>query len=546
MMCFRKITFAFLALCWCGLAASRAAEYQWSIPVKGARQNGSRAFLWIPPNCEKVRGVVLAQHNMEEVSILENPLFRKNLAELGFAEIWCAPAFDHLFRFNEGAGEIFQGMMDALAEESGYAELKVAPIVGLGHSAAASWPYYFAAWNPERTLAAISVSGQWPYFRSSMFAPDIWGERNIDYVPALETMGEYESASTFSKEGLKQRQEHPLTPLSMLGAPAEGHFASTDRKAEYLALYLRKAVQYRRPAAEGDGPAKLKPIDPTKEGWLVDKWRLDDLPAAPAAPVDKYTGDPKQAFWHFDEEMALATTKYQAAHRGQKAQLVGYVQNGEIVPQTDSHQQVNLKFQPEADGVTFKLVGTFLDTVPGGSPRPAKWTGLPAGLPIGHAAGGGPVSIDRICGPFVKLGPDTFAFRLQRESSPGAGSYDLWFAATHPGDAQFKPAVQQAQMRVPVPREGQEQRLTFPEIQEQRVGTKSVPLSASSDAGAKVYFYVREGPAEIQGDELVFTQIPPRARFPVKVTVVAWAPGRGVEPKLKTAVPVERTILLVR
>lgn len=41
-----------------------------------------------------------------------------------------------------------------------YIELKYTPVVGIGHSAAASWPYYFGAWNPERTLACISVSGQ--------------------------------------------------------------------------------------------------------------------------------------------------------------------------------------------------------------------------------------------------------------------------------------------------------------------------------------------------------------------------------------------------
>ena len=107
-----------------GSAAS--AEWQWSIAVKGGIEKAgpSRAFLWIPPNCQKLCGVILAQHNMEEISILENPKFRRALGELDFAEIWCAPAFDHLFRFNEGAGETFNGIMDDLAKASGYEELK--------------------------------------------------------------------------------------------------------------------------------------------------------------------------------------------------------------------------------------------------------------------------------------------------------------------------------------------------------------------------------------------------------------------------------------
>src|SRR6202012_4052041 len=117
--------------------------------------------------------------------------FRAALARLNFAGIWVSPPFDHLFRFNAGAGETFDGLMKNLAMVSGYSELTFVPVAPLGHSAAASWPYYFAAWNPGRTLAALSISGQWPYFRNPVFAPDIWGDRNIDFIPCLESMGEY-------------------------------------------------------------------------------------------------------------------------------------------------------------------------------------------------------------------------------------------------------------------------------------------------------------------------------------------------------------------
>jgi len=145
--------------------------------------------------------------------------------EMDFAEVWVAPFFDHLFRFNQGAGDTFNDFMDRLADESGYSELRHVPVAPIGHSAAASWPYYFAAWNPQRTLCALSVSGQWPYFRDARFAPDIWGGRNVDFVPCLESMGEFEAADTWSREGLSERQLHPLMPLSMLANPGQGHFA---------------------------------------------------------------------------------------------------------------------------------------------------------------------------------------------------------------------------------------------------------------------------------------------------------------------------------
>ena len=67
-----------------------AVEWQWSVEVKGGRERGGkpRAFLWIPPGCERVRGLIVAQNNMEEQMILENPRFRRAMADLEFAEIW--------------------------------------------------------------------------------------------------------------------------------------------------------------------------------------------------------------------------------------------------------------------------------------------------------------------------------------------------------------------------------------------------------------------------------------------------------------------------
>ena len=94
--------------------------------------------------------------------------------------------------------------------------------------------------------------------------------------------------------------------------------------------------------------------------------------------------------------------------------------------------------------------------------------------------------------------------------------------------------------------DGRDQHLTFPPIPDQRAGAGGLNLQATSDAGARVAFYVREGPAEVDGNVLKFTAIPPRAKFPVKVTVVACQYGRTAEPKLKTAEPVERTFALVR
>ena len=64
-------------------------------------------------------------------------------------------------------------------------------------------------------------------------------------------------------------------------------------------------------------------------------------------------------------------------------------------------------------------------------------------------------------------------------------------------------------------------------------------------AGLPVEYYVARGPAEVNGNKLVIRELPVRARFPIEVEVVAWQFGRGVEPKVKTAVPVARSFRIL-
>ncbi len=543
------LAFALGVLLAVGCSPSLAVEWQWSVPVRpppGTTNESPRAFLWIPPDCERVRGVVFGHHNMEEIGVFENPTFRRTLADLGFAEVWVAPTFDRNFRLDQGAGEKFEAMMAALAAQSGYAELTNAPLVPCGHSAAASMPWYIAAWKPERVIAGISFSGQWPYVPDPGNAPD-FPDHAIDSVPGIVTLGEYEWADERMPEGLKIRAAHPLMPLSGVGCPADGHFEATDEKVGLLALYVKKAAQYRLPKTiPAGGAVKLNPIDVTKTGWLGERYASDKYPSAPAAPVGLFKGDPANAFWFFDGELAKAVEAFQQRHRGKPA-LLGYLQDGQIVPQKNgTHQQVTLKFLPQDDGVTFKLAGTFLDTVPDG--RPARWAHQPAGGHIEPPQTATPIEISPITGPVRKISADTWQIAFNRASflNDRRGN-EAWFVALWPGDAQFKRAVQQSMM--PIPRrlaDGKPQTISFPKLQDQKHGTVLLSLRATGSSGLPVGFFVREGPAELDGSTLRFTPIPPRAKFPVKVTVVAWQFGRGIAPKIQSAESVVQSFYVTR
>ena len=521
-----------------------AAEWQWSVEVPSVTSEETkahpRAFLWIPPTCERVKAVVVGQHNMLEEPLLESPAFRAALAELGFAEVWVTPILGGQAAFGEAERRLFEEMLRMLAAESGYDELAGAPVVPVGHSAMADFPYLFAAGWPERTLAAVSLKGSWPDLKRPPLAGT--GER-LAGVPVLLVSGESEWADERAGKALAFRRAYPRVPFSMLADAGGGHFDTHEALAAFLGVYLRGAAAAR--LTVGTGP--LAAVDPAKQGWLVDRWRLDKPPRAAAAPVGHYAGKADETFWCFDEAQARATEKMQAAYCGKRAQLLGFEQADRVVGQDPKlHAQVRLAFRPEADGRTFRLTWTFLEKVPEG--RPARWTGLPADSPVGHAEGGGPVAVDRICGPVEKRGPDTFAVSFYRMGMNNLKrSNEIWLLATHPGDGAYKRAVQQAVLTIPLRNEqGAEQRLVFPEIPDLKLGTQTVALRAASDAGVPVSYYVREGPAEVEGNVLRLTALPPRTKFPVKVTVVAWQYGRAAEPRLKSAMPVERTFCVIR
>ena len=295
-----------------------------------------------------------------------------------------------------------------------------------------------------------------------------------------------------------------------------------------------------------DGSTTLRPIDPAS-GWLVQRWTPHVGRTIAPAPFASYSGDGVDAFWAFDQEMAEAVQNYRADQTKKEPQLLGYVQNGKLAPFSATHPMVNLTFDPETDGESFTIQPTFLDHVPSmgsGKDGPGKnnctrWTGLPAGARIAHATGGGPPIISRISGPVEQTGPNAFRLSFYRGTS-----FDkpvAWFAATHPGDEKFESAVQQATMNLPRHTAGVDQIITFDPIADVAADAVTVKLMAKSSAGSTVRFYVREGPGVVEGDTIKLIAMPPRARYPVAVTVVAWQWGSGGDAAIKTAMPVEQT-----
>lgn len=517
-----------------------AAEWQWSVNVNSIVSSETNdhpgAFLWIPPDCKQVRGVVVGQHNMLEEGIFEHKAFRKTLAEIGFAEIWVSPNISVVFDFKGEAEKAFNEMMNSLADVSGYEELRFAPIIPLGHSALASYPWNFGAAMPERTLAMISIHGDAPLTDmtgSGRPNPD-WENRSIDGIPGLLVIGEYEWLEGRIQPAIAFRKKYPESTVALLADAGHGHFDYSDELIDFLGMFIKKAADARLPKALPlNKPAVLKPVNP-ENGWLVDRWRINEPLQASAAAYQKYKGNKEEAFWAFDKDMAKATEAYYNRARGKVPQYIGYVQDGKLVPGAGSFVGYKLAFKPLEDGLTFHVSAAFVDTIQGTS------------LTDNHTKG--KIDISRICGPVKQINDTTFSIRFYRMGlNNPKRTGDIWLMASNSGDKKYKSVVQQANFKIPLKNEvGEGQKISFPEIAEQEAGIKSLTLSAISSADVPVYYYVKEGPAEVNGDKLEFTKIPPRSKFPLKVTVVAWQYGRTTGQKLKSAQPVERSFMLVK
>ena len=515
-----------------------AGEWQWSVGIKGMVSSETNrnpdAFLWIPPKCEMVRAVMVGQHNMSEETLFEMDSFRKKLADMGVGMIWITPGLDQQWKVETGVQKAFETMMNDFADVSGYSELKYVPIIPIGHSAMATYPWNFAAWNPERTLAIISLHGDAPrtnlcgYGRENLE----WGRtRNIDGIPGLMIEGEYEWWEARVNPALAFRMKYPDSCISFLCDTGRGHFDVSPQTADYIALFIRKALELRYPQNQNiDSPVALKKVN-MKDGWLAERWWGDKAKRPKAAPYNKYKGDRHDAFWYFDEEMAMLTEDRYRQHRNKKMQYIGFMQNGELTGYNSaSHVKAALRFLPHEDGLTFNITPVFTDSLR---------------TELSDDNTGGRITMDRVCGPVEVINDTTFRVSFYR-----MGMYnprrtaDITLLASNGGDKKYKGAVQELSLKIPYRNiSGKRQYIMFPGIEDISAGTKEVTLNAVSDCGLPVSYYVKQGSAVVDGNTLRITDIPVRSKYPVKVTVVAWQYGIGC--KVQTAEPVEMYFYII-
>ena len=533
--------------------------YQYFLPEDPAKPNDQwGAYLWLPSGCKRVDGLILAPRNMDELPFLQHPETRRMCKELNLGILLLhmsmkSPFFaganpdykpDNGFKilnYKAGGGEALQKIFDQMADLSGYAEIKNAPLISMGHSMALNWPAHVAYWNPGRSICAIPLKSGFGNAPNS--DPGGGVSNRLNGAPGLIVTDQYsgnwadgDSNSWKDKmeDGVKARRREGSpngNPVSLLFIFGGGHCEMPEPMMKIMMQYIRKACARRLPAAPADGPVKLKEID-LKDGWLVDK-RLY-LPAAqcnPTASWANYKGDRAQAFWYFDEEMARACESFvRNSYENKKPQCVSFIDNSTDKPTATIVQSdwVKISLPSLADDQTFKLKAVFLTD----NPRPNLFNGLPK---LGNS--GTPMKYSVVLGAAEQIGEDTFRVVTNRFSLDVGSQYVLChIQAENYGNQEYQPSYRMTTINMPGT-SGTPQKLEFPPIENITAGTKTIKLKASTDSGLPIGYFVQYGPAVVEGDSLRITELPARCKFPITVRVAAYQwgsygpkPVRGTGP----------------
>jgi len=320
----RYLTLFTLLLCNCIIQAQRA-DFDYS-----TGEEGRRAFLRLPQGQKEVQAVLYCHQNMTEEVLFRSRLFTRKMDSLGVAmafvqqgsQNWDTSVRDEQGRTCQGR---FEALMQAFAEGTRHPEITTAPVIPFGHSAQATFPWNFAAWNPDRTLCIISYHGDAPrtnlcgYGRANVE----WGRtRNIDSIPGQMIMGEYEWWEARLRPALAFRMMYPESRISFLCDAGRGHFDLGEETQSYIARFIAKALHNPRP----------------KGGVYYSRWHEDGTEDT----------DPHDQFWYQDEEMADLTRSRYASTRGKQMQYVSAHINGQpIAYNSQGHIKMNVTIAQE-------------------------------------------------------------------------------------------------------------------------------------------------------------------------------------------------------
>ena len=363
-------------------------------------EEGCKSYLRLPGR--EVRAVLYCHQNMTEEVLFRSSRFLSKMDSLGVAMAFIQRGSQN-WDVTTGCQERFESLMQAFADGTGHPEIASAPVIPFGHSAQATFPWNFAAWNPERTLCIISYHGDAPRTNLCGYggANVEWGRtRNIDRIPGLMVMGEYEWWEARLLPALAFRMMYPDSRISFLCDAGRGHFDLCPETQDYIARFIAKALENPRP--EG--------------GVYYSRWSEDGFE----------TSDPHEQFWYQDEEMAARTRARYTETRGKKKQFVSARLKGKLLTYDPER---HVKINADITGETFTVEPVFVD----------ENRAFPSD---DHAAVRPRVVL--VSGPAIQIGE--YTFRIDPDyfgRDPKRQWKGITLCVEADGDETYKPAVQE-------------------------------------------------------------------------------------------------------
>ena len=401
-MCVQKFIHIIVRLLAVVIASNPVAASAQVVFDYSAGEAGNQRHLRLPKVERQVKALLYAHQNMTEEVLFRSREFTARMDTLGVAMAFIQKGSQN-WDVSDGCQQRFESIIKEFADSSGHPEITCAPVIPFGHSAQATFPWNFAAWNPERTLCILSFHGDAPRTNLTGYGRENieWGRtRNIDSIPGLMIMGEYEWWEARLRPALAFRMMYPDSRISFFCDAGKGHFDLCDDTLDYMADFIEKALADPRP----------------KDGSYFSRWNDDGTEST----------DVHDMFWYQDQEMIERTKRRYEESLKKKEQYLGARINGRIVEYNkDSH----IKMNAVHEGDEFEIVPFYSDESRSEkSPEHGKATPY----------------VRIISGPVIQTGDHTFRY------DPDYFGFDpgrLWSGITlileADGDDVYKSAVQE-------------------------------------------------------------------------------------------------------
>ena len=524
-------------------------EYQWYTSISTTDNKGSAytlsPYMWIPPGCQKVNAVFVSSTAVLEQLLVESPEIRAVFSRRGIAILWSA---DNFYHDDVTATGQIQTMLNVFSSLTGYSELKTAPWIVTGHSGTNPMPRYITINSPSRVAMCIINK-----------ATAQCGSGTT--VPILTTQGDYGVWDSYSQDltalftvesnytDVRNLRTNYGQPVSYFYDPNTGHFDCSRPLLKNIALWIDDTWNLRF-----DNNGNMIPLDQTK-GWIVGMpcvgYAADKF--LPITYTNQATGSltlaqVKAAAWFPSQRTAQAAYDMANVSMTRITQITGFVNPADGTYDAQAYWwraiMYKIPFTLNADGHSVTLVTAPYYRMPNridyfdNSFNATQAFFNRADNSFTNS--GNPSQIEICSGSWKQTGANTFEYVPRFKSTN-------YFIVRQQGDATYRSSVQAGNVNLTSVSGGTANTITFNAIANQNLSSLStLTLAATSSAGVTVRYFVNNGPAHISGNQLIFDKdsIPPKAHFPIPVTVTAYHLGTA-SPAVNTATSVSRTFYIM-